>query len=145
MFQKLHTVQHFEKWWRVSYEYVLVPAAYISCVTGVVSLVVVAVGHLYAAEPAVAVAAAREGLLAAQSSQRELGLPGRFHPQFLDQNRRDIGKSLPKRTASKMETPGSPGVGGVGAAAPGIRDIVGRSQDPSKNRSMAASNSTARR
>eukprot|EP01047_Picozoa_sp_COSAG01_P031339 COSAG01_NODE_2222_length_8137_cov_49.268972_1_plen_197_part_00 len=34
-------------------------------------------------------------------------LPGRFHPQFRDKNRRDIGKSQPKWTASKMETPGS--------------------------------------
>jgi hypothetical protein len=34
-------------------------------------------------------------------------LPGRFHPQFCDQNRRDIGKSQSKWTASEMETPGS--------------------------------------
>jgi hypothetical protein len=35
-------------------------------------------------------------------------LSGRFHPQFRDKNRRDIGKSQSKLTDSKMETPGSP-------------------------------------
>jgi hypothetical protein len=34
-------------------------------------------------------------------------LPGRFRPQFRDKNRRGIGKSQSKWTASKMETPGS--------------------------------------
>jgi hypothetical protein len=38
-----------------------------------------------------------------------LDLPARFHPQFRDKNRRDIGKSQSKWTASKMETPRSPG------------------------------------
>jgi hypothetical protein len=37
------------------------------------------------------------------------GLPGRFHPQFRDKNRRDIGKSQSIWTDSKMETPGSRG------------------------------------
>jgi hypothetical protein len=32
------------------------------------------------------------------------GLSGRFHPQSFDQNRRDIGKSQSKWTASKMKT-----------------------------------------
>jgi hypothetical protein len=35
-------------------------------------------------------------------------LPGRFHPQFRDKNRRDIGKSQSIWTDSKMETAGSP-------------------------------------
>jgi hypothetical protein len=35
-------------------------------------------------------------------------LPGRFHPQFRDRTRRDIGKSQSIWTDSKMETPGSP-------------------------------------
>eukprot|EP01047_Picozoa_sp_COSAG01_P006586 COSAG01_NODE_240_length_20656_cov_53.398259_24_plen_132_part_00 len=33
-------------------------------------------------------------------------LHGRFHPQFRDQNRRDIAKSQCKWTAQQMETPG---------------------------------------
>jgi hypothetical protein len=35
-------------------------------------------------------------------------LPGRFRPQYFVINRRGIGKSQSKWTASKMETPGSP-------------------------------------
>eukprot|EP01047_Picozoa_sp_COSAG01_P036357 COSAG01_NODE_2839_length_6992_cov_15.825040_3_plen_132_part_00 len=35
-------------------------------------------------------------------------LSGRFHPQFRDRNRRDIGKSQSIWTNSKMETPSSP-------------------------------------
>jgi hypothetical protein len=34
-------------------------------------------------------------------------LPGRFHPEFRDKNRRGIGESQPKWAAYKMETPGS--------------------------------------
>eukprot|EP01047_Picozoa_sp_COSAG01_P041465 COSAG01_NODE_3559_length_5935_cov_2.330535_7_plen_115_part_00 len=42
-------------------------------------------------------------------------LSGRFHPQFLDENRRDIGKSQSRWAAYTMETPPgslSPGVPG---------------------------------
>jgi hypothetical protein len=35
-------------------------------------------------------------------------LSERFHSQFRDKNKRDIGKSQSKRTDSKMETLGSP-------------------------------------
>jgi hypothetical protein len=35
-------------------------------------------------------------------------LPGHFHPQLRDKNRRDIGKSQSILTDSKMETAGSP-------------------------------------
>jgi hypothetical protein len=38
---------------------------------------------------------------------RAPALSGRFHPQFRDRNRRDIGKSQSIWTNSKMETPGS--------------------------------------
>jgi hypothetical protein len=51
-------------------------------------------------------------------------LPGRFHPQFREQNRRDIGKSQPEWTMSKMETPGSP-------AAP-LPAVVGAATDEEK-------------
>jgi hypothetical protein len=39
---------------------------------------------------------------------RAPALSGRFHPQFRDRNRRDIGKSQSIWTNSKMETPSSP-------------------------------------
>jgi hypothetical protein len=42
------------------------------------------------------------------SLSKHSALPGRFHPHFLDKNRRDIGKHQSKWTASKMETAGSP-------------------------------------
>jgi hypothetical protein len=47
---------------------------------------------------------------ATRSSQRRTAtaLPGRFHPQFRNKNRRDTGQSQSKWTPSKMETPGSP-------------------------------------
>jgi hypothetical protein len=64
---------------------------------------------------AAAAAAAHRGCRPSASSastgparRRRWSLPGRFHPQLRDKNRRDIGKSQSKLTASKMETPGSP-------------------------------------
>jgi hypothetical protein len=42
------------------------------------------------------------------SAATRCSLPGRFHPQIRDQNRRDIGKSQSIWTACKIETPGSP-------------------------------------
>jgi hypothetical protein len=44
----------------------------------------------------------------ARGATVERRLPGRFHPQFRDKNRRGVGKSQSKWPASKMETPGSP-------------------------------------
>eukprot|EP01047_Picozoa_sp_COSAG01_P057858 COSAG01_NODE_6739_length_3521_cov_30.112800_3_plen_77_part_00 len=44
----------------------------------------------------------------ARGVSRRHHLPGGFHPQLRDQNRRDIGKSQSIWTGSKMETPGSP-------------------------------------
>jgi hypothetical protein len=50
---------------------------------------------------------APQGRVILSAHRTRTRLPGRFHPQFRDQNRRDIGKSQPKWTASKMDTPGS--------------------------------------
>jgi hypothetical protein len=48
--------------------------------------------------------------LTASTSRAKSALPAPAFPSsiFRDKNRRDVGKSQPKRTASKMETPGSP-------------------------------------
>jgi hypothetical protein len=45
-------------------------------------------------------------------------LPGRFHPQLLDQNRRGIGKSQSTWTTSKMEMPRLPTASPEEAAVP---------------------------
>jgi hypothetical protein len=50
-------------------------------------------------------AASMMALDSSRASTSGLSCPGRFHPQLRDKNRRDLGKSPPKRTASTMETP----------------------------------------
>jgi hypothetical protein len=57
--------------------------------------------------PAALPLTAPQGRVILSAHRTRTRLPGRFHPQFRDQNRRDIGKSQPKWTASKMDTPGS--------------------------------------
>eukprot|EP01049_Picozoa_sp_SAG25_P005253 SAG25_NODE_354_length_9250_cov_2.824281_9_plen_296_part_00 len=51
-------------------------------------------------------------------------LPGHFHTQFRDENRRDIGQSQSKWTASKMETPGSLAAAPATVIASGGRAIA---------------------
>jgi hypothetical protein len=76
--------------------------------------------------PHAAAAAVSHGAASAQTktSGREeartcggSSLPGRFHPQFRDKNRRDVGKSQSKWTASKTETPGSHPLAAAGRLA----------------------------
>jgi hypothetical protein len=68
------------------------------------------------------------------SAPARTSLPGRFHPQLLDENRRDIGKSQSKWTDSKMETAGSPkraSSGDSGGGGSSSCDAAGAASSPS--------------
>jgi hypothetical protein len=57
---------------------------------------------------AAASSALRRSSAGGNQLRSDQSLPGRFHPQIRDQNRRDMGKSQSIWTDSKMKTPGSP-------------------------------------